>query len=131
MIAVTQLSVLIIDDDRDILAGMVEAIEETGRTARGATSAEDGLALLNAGAPPCLVLLDLRMPGIGGVAFLKQCRSQLARRSLPVVLMTTVRDRQRAEAEPLADGVLIKPFELAELEVFLQRYCPVEGVAPS
>ena len=79
-------SVLVVDDsavDRRLAAGLLR--NEGNWQVELAESAEQALARL-AGSPVDLVLTDLRMPGMDGLALLKAIRLQYA--NLPVVLMT-------------------------------------------
>lgn len=63
--------------------------------------------------PPSLVLLDLNMPRMNGIAFLSALRKDPQLHSLPVVVMTTSSEEQgRKEAYRLGvAGYIIKPIE--------------------
>ena len=81
----TVLQILIVDDEpqiRRILARLVLRLE--CQAAKAATG-EEALAWLN-GHSADLLLLDLRMPGIGGMAVLQEVRSRWP--DLPVVIIT-------------------------------------------
>lgn len=74
-----------------------------------------------------IVLLDLNMPKMNGIEFLKEVRSDPQLRSLPVVVLTTSRDeRDRVEAYNLnVAGYLVKPIafpDFVELMVTLNKY---------
>ena len=86
-----------------------------------ASSGEEALAYLRqegafTGAPrPELILLDLFMPGIGGLGVLQFVRTQPALQGLPVVILTSSQaetDVARAYAYS-ADGYVTKPASLA------------------
>jgi CheY-like chemotaxis protein len=74
-----------------------------------------------------LVLLDLNMPKMNGIEFLKEVRADPQLRSLPVVVLTTSRDeRDRVEAYDLnVGGYLVKPVsfpDFADLMAALNKY---------
>ena len=71
---------------------------------------------------PCLVLLDLNMPGKSGLEVLKWVRAQPATSTLPVVVLTSSNqqtDIHRAYLQG-ANGYLIKPGKPAELLVMVK-----------
>lgn len=66
---------------------------------------------------PCLVLLDLNMPGVSGIDVLKWTRTNPGTATLPVVVLTSSNqnsDVQRAYAEG-ANGYLVKPGSLEDM----------------
>lgn len=78
-------TVVVVDDDRDIRESMQWLVESIGLRSRTFKSAEDFLAHPDASEASCL-LLDVRMPGMGGLGLLRQL--QLERRDLPVIMLT-------------------------------------------
>ncbi len=66
--------ILVIDDDPGFRYGMIEMLRNAGWQAEGTPMAEDGLKILQRRKDVDLVLLDLRMPGMGGMAFLEKYR---------------------------------------------------------
>jgi CheY-like chemotaxis protein len=74
-----------------------------------------------------LILLDLNMPKMGGIEFLRELRTDTALQFTPVVVLTTSNeDRDRVEAYNLnVAGYLLKPVTFvtfAELMATLNRY---------
>jgi CheY-like chemotaxis protein len=68
---------------------------------------------LHDGSPrPALIITDLIMPRTNGWDFLRHLRREPLLRSLPIVVIT---GGEPGGAEGLADAVLLKPFDLAEL----------------
>ena len=65
---------------------------------------------------PCIMLLDLNMPKMNGLEFLKIVKNDTGLKRIPVVVLTTSRDRQdRYESFDLgASGYMIKPIEHTE-----------------
>src|SRR5262245_50977634 len=112
MMSYKNVSILLVDDDRvDVLA--VKTALEENNIANPVYVAEDGvkaLELLRArGGPqdapipqPFLILLDLNMPRMNGIEFLKSLRSDPALRSSIVFVLTTSNDdRDRVAAYEL------------------------------
>jgi DNA-binding NtrC family response regulator len=69
----THAQILIVDDEINIRGALVTMLEKKGHQVRGVATAEEGLAQLEA-APAELVITDLRMPGIGGMEFLRRLK---------------------------------------------------------
>lgn len=85
----TQPSILIVDDDPDILEGLIALLET--RPYRLAT-ARDGLECMARvrAEPPDLVILDMMMPRMDGFAVIKELRSDPKFAGLPIIVLTTV-----------------------------------------
>jgi CheY-like chemotaxis protein len=92
--------VLLVDDDDDYLYVARRAIERANlradvRATRDGDEALRVLGLLPGGVEPAaphtvvVVLLDLRMPGLGGLEVLRQIRAHQRTRELPVVVVST------------------------------------------
>jgi two-component system, OmpR family, phosphate regulon response regulator PhoB len=111
--------VLVVDDDDAVRSLLRHTLEGTYEV----SEAEDGQqALAQLGRElPDLVLLDWRMPGIGGASVLDVIKS--AYPNLPVVVLTSEsQDHHRALAESLGvDVFLTKPFSPIELLATLER----------
>jgi CheY-like chemotaxis protein len=74
-----------------------------------------------------LILLDLNMPKMGGIEFLKHLRADLNLRSIPVIVLTTSnQDKDRVEAYDLnVAGYILKPVtfaNFAETMATLSKY---------
>jgi CheY-like chemotaxis protein len=105
--------VLVVDDDPDILDAICDILEGEGyRVARARHGME---ALLRVEAErPALILLDLMMPVMDGVAFSHELRLRPAVRDVPIVVISADGNRQRA-ASVGATGYLAKPFDIDSL----------------
>jgi len=63
--------------------------------------------------PPCIILLDINMPRMNGVEFLKEVKKDAMLKKIPVVVLTTsgdVKDREDCFSNGAA-GYMIKPVE--------------------
>ncbi|WP_058047527.1 response regulator transcription factor [Streptomyces roseifaciens] len=122
-------AVLVVDDDPDVRAAVVDALSMEGYEVR---SAADGLEALSsvAAAPPGAIVLDLAMPVLDGLAV---CRRLRALGDRTPVLVLTARDAVSDRVAGLdagADDYLVKPFALdellARLRALLRRAAPTE-----
>ncbi len=124
-------TVLIIDDDAAYRTMLSTTLKKRVACLLTAASAEEGLQQLER-AVPDLVLLDMRMPGMGGLGFLRALKERPGQ--IPVVMLTAFAALDDAvEAMRLgAEDYLSKPIDLAFLEDLLHRYLPSEpGADPS
>ena len=110
--------VLVVDDDADCRDVLCQVLEDEGYRVEGAANGEDALLSLREGARPCLILLDLRMPVMDGVAFRQVQRRDPDLADIPVVIMTALGD-------PALEGerVLKKPIDLNALLATLREVC--------
>ena len=112
-------TVLIVDDDRHIVELLAGLLEDEGYAVR---KAYDGMGALQeaAIAPPDLVLSDVAMPRLNGIALAQRLRE----RGIPVVLLSA------AVADARLPGVpyLPKPFDVDRILEVVGR---VLGVPPS
>lgn len=110
-------NVLIIDDDFSLRHALKSTLSHLGFQTSDAPDGERGLALLK---DADAVLLDMNMPGMGGV---KACM-EIRRRAPSVgILMLTVRDMQEDVVRALdagADDYITKPFHSGELAARLR-----------
>ena len=108
--------VLVVDDEQNMQTLMRMILEERGHEVIVACSAEAALTHLD-DARLDVVLSDLRMPGMGGEAFIAHCRRQ--RPDVPVVVITahgTIKSAVASIHQGAAD-YLTKPFEPEALEI--------------
>lgn len=107
-------SLLLVDDDRLILATLSSGLMAAGYVVAEAESVDEAEELLAGGLRPDLVLLDVRMPGRDGL--------ELARRlaefdRIPFLLLTAFGDREFVEQanEVGALAYLVKPIDVPQL----------------
>lgn len=107
--------ILLVEDNRDILANMVDYLELKGYTL---DCAQDGLSGLHLAATQHydLIVLDVMLPGLDGYTLCQRLRED-ARKDTPVIMLTArdgLEDRLQG-FKAGADDYLIKPFALSEL----------------
>jgi two-component system response regulator HydG len=112
--------ILVVDDDTSHRLMLRAVLEEAGYAVREAARAEAALEQLRDRAPD-LVLMDLKMPGMGGLEGLKAVGS--LRPGLPVIIMTAYASVGTA-VEALKSGAvdyLTKPLDIEEVKLTLAK----------
>jgi CheY-like chemotaxis protein len=126
------LNILLVEDDQVDVMNVKRAFEKN-RILNPLQVASDGieaLAMLRNGEIPSnrrIILLDLNMPRMNGIEFLRELRADPDLRLTPVVVLTTSNDeRDRVEAYNLnVAGYLLKPVtfvNFVELMAALNKY---------
>ena len=113
-------SVLIVDDE-DVLLHLIAAlVEDLGCRA---LTVPDGLQALRVLADeavvPSLVICDVMMPRLSGLALAQMIRQDMRWRNVPIILMSAA---GRPRVEIAADYFLEKPFDLDELASLIEQY---------
>ncbi|OQW97200.1 MAG: transcriptional regulator [Verrucomicrobia bacterium A1] len=114
-----QASILIVDDEKNTREGLARALQGEYRVLL-ADSGERALAVL-ADDPVDLVLSDIRMPGMDGLALMRRIR---ARSPQPVVILLTAYGSIESAVEAMREGAydfLTKPVSLDRLDILLRR----------
>ena len=105
--------ILVVDDEPQIRRMMRATLTGTGHQVDEARTGEEALEKFRAFLPD-LVLLDLNMPGMGG---LETCRELRNGSDVPIIILT-VRNAEKEKVEALdagADDYVCKPFGMQEL----------------
>jgi two-component system OmpR family response regulator len=105
--------VLIVEDEPDLLASLLQSVREDGYAADGAPDGEEGLYKAETYDYDAIVL-DVMLPGIDGWELLQKLRKS---KKTPV-LMLTARDAVRDRVKGLdtgADDYVVKPFDMDEV----------------
>lgn len=111
--------ILVVDDDARNLRLAVTVLEQAGHEVLSALGGAQGIDAALAHAPD-LVLMDVQMPGMDGIAVLRHLRAEPRTATLKVVTLTALAmmgDRERLLAEGF-DGYLEKPIRYKD---FLAR----------
>ena len=114
--------VLVVDDERRLRDMLVRSATEMGFDAVAARSAEQTLKVLESNGDDIdIVLLDLNLPGVGGIELLGQIRQRWAH--IQVVILTGFGNLDSAKKAIRLDAVdfLTKPCSLEELEIALAK----------
>ena len=112
--------ILIVDDDSVLRDSLSEALANTNTDVRPAEHAEAAIALMDERAPD-VVISDVRMPGLDGLALLKLLRERAP--SVDVILMTAFDDMPTV-VTAMREGArdfLVKPLDLHDLRGVLNK----------
>lgn len=107
-----QASVLSVEDDARIQALISGVLRSEGYNVLTAANGQEALDMVEA-EKPSVILLDLMMPGIDGWEFLRRIRQQGS--TVPVVLVSAVRDLASEARKMGATDHLAKPFDVGDL----------------
>jgi CheY-like chemotaxis protein len=116
--------VLVVEDDPDLRLGVVLLLRPSGIPAAEAADGGEALAYLRSRLAPCLILLDLVMPGMGGLAFREAQLRDPELADIPVVLCTA---GAPCEDHPAFRGVvafLVKPVDPVGLVGLVREFSP-------
>lgn len=121
-------NVLIVEDDRDTRDMLATLLGTQGFYA---ISAEDGLEALHilrtvkhrAPNTPCLVLLDLKMPRLGGHEFRRAQLGDPTVASVPVAVMSGAVDLEQRARALGAVATVAKPIDIDALMAVVKKYC--------
>ncbi len=117
--------VLVVDDDRDIRGTLGHVLEEEGYATAGASDGSEALRLLRAGLRPCVIFLDLSMPGMDGWDFRANQLIDPDLSAIPVVVITAAGFRAETIQRQLAGvGFIRKPLLLDEVLTAVARSLP-------
>jgi len=122
-------TVLVVDDDSSYCTIIRELLVRNGYQVRLAYGAEQAFDLLQRERPD-LILADLMMPEVDGLAFIKRLRSSPAQAGIPTIVVSAlVLARERAAAALAgADAFVAKPFSINQLRAAIDTVmAPVRG----
>ena len=125
-------TLLIVDDEPDLLAELKPLLERSGYAVVTAANGEQALTAVAQHAPD-LIILDMLMPRLDGRAVLRQLRQ--ADNWTPVLLLTQVNTTSERvlSLQEGADDYLNKPFDplelLARIQAILRRAAPKTGAS--
>ena len=125
-------NILVVDDEPQIRRVLLSTLTTQGYVITEAKTGEEALESLRKERPD-LVLLDINMPGMGGI---ETCR-EIRRASDAPIIMLTVRNAERDKVAALdagADDYVVKPFGIEELlariRAALRRFAPGDALPP-
>lgn len=110
-------TILIVDDDEGVTQTFARMLRLEGFAVRTASNAALGLREAEA-AQPDAIILDLRMPLVDGLGFLRRLRENESSRNTPVAIVTGdffLEDEVSAEIRALGAELRFKPLWLEDL----------------
>lgn len=119
-------AILVLDDSATIIMSLSRILKNAGYQVDTAVNGKEGMAKLAGGLRPNVILTDLNMPQMDGIAFIKEARKSASTRFTPIIVLTTEsgtqkRDEARAAG---ASGWLTKPTEPEQLLSALKQLLP-------
>ena len=121
--------VLIVDDDARNRKLVRDVLRRAGLGTLEAASAADALALARAHVPD-LVLMDLRLPDLGGAEALGRLQADPATARIPVVALTAVAGAREALLGVGFAGYVEKPIDVQALPDEVRRLCASRWPTP-
>jgi len=125
-------NILVVDDEPQIRRVLRSTLSSQGYVITDAKTGEEAVESVRKNKPD-LVLLDVNMPGMGGI---EACR-EIRRASEAPIIMLTVRNAEKDKVLALdagADDYVVKPFGIEELlariRAALRRYAPGDALPP-
>lgn len=106
------LRILVVDDDDGVQKLVATLLKRANMSPTQAMSASEAAQILRQSPLPDLMLLDIMLPEISGIDFLKQMRSKTMFDKLPVVILSALADPKtiRSGLDAGADRYLTKPY---------------------
>ena len=107
--------ILLVEDDRVDAMTVKRALKDLNveNPLAHSTNGEEALEYLRSGSDksPCVILLDLNMPKMNGIEFLKIAKDDETLKKIPVVVLTTSKDKQDVTEsfEHGVAGYMVKP----------------------
>jgi two-component system, cell cycle response regulator DivK len=125
--------ILIIEDNEKNRKLERDILQFYGYRTMEAETAEAGIGLAQA-TPPALVLMDIQLPGMNGIAALHHLRADPRTRAIPVIAVTAsamTHDRQQIMAAGF-DGYQAKPIDVTQFVAAVRQAVarPAEGETP-
>lgn len=110
--------ILVVDDEENIRLLYKEELADEGYEVSVAASAEEALAKIEAERPD-LITLDIRMPGVDGIEFLRLLRER--DRDLPVIIVTAYGEYKQDFSVWASDAYVVKSADLDELKAMVRK----------
>lgn len=116
----TKRKILLIDDDTSLLVTLSDFLKFEGYDVITADSGEQGLKRLKQYTPD-LIILDMSMPGMGGVGFLKHVSTPEGKPRYAVLVLTARANMAEFFADVEVDGFIAKPCDPKDLLMEVAR----------
>lgn len=115
--------ILVVEDDADLRDSLCSLLEVEGFQAVGAANGLEALRYLRAHAPPCVILLDLMMPGMSGGEFRVRQLADAHLARVPTIVVSAMDVAHQQEQVLNAAGYLTKPVSPKQLTQTVRQHC--------
>jgi two-component system, chemotaxis family, chemotaxis protein CheY len=121
--------IVILDDHKALALALQRLLERAGQEAVSFTNATDALASLHHRHPELLVL-DVNMPDVDGLTFLRRMKADADLRFIPVVMFSADNHDEVAEEALRLGAVDFLPKSGLDLDTLLARLCHLAKAKP-
>ena len=125
--AVLRPAIMLVDDAEPYMHIMSSVLRGCGLEVHIATGAAEALVMLDQ-VTPDLILLDVMMPEVDGISFLRQLRADERLKVVPVVVVTAYPDTRQDAVTAGADGFLAKPFTTQQLRTTIGEFLQMSPI---
>jgi len=115
--------IMVVDDTEDTLEATRTILELKGYSSRTYSKGTEALKALKDGYTPDLILLDMRMPDLGGPDFCVAVRADKNLKKLKIVFFTASSDLGKTSLKKYGVmGYVFKPFDIDGLDKDIKKY---------
>lgn len=118
MSGATGAPVLIVEDDADVRRLLVHRFHRAGHRAIAVDSGEAALRAV-AHERPHLAVVDVQLPGMSGLDFIRRLRADAPGEPVPVYVLSVVDPGDHEDVPPI-EGYLVKPFTSGDISTMLR-----------
>ncbi len=118
-------TILVVDDSISMRQMVGYTLKQAGFAVLEGGNGQEGLSRLDAQRVD-MIITDLNMPVMDGIAFIRQIRSRAGTKGIPVLMLTTEsQDSKKQEGRAAgATGWIVKPFHPEKLLATIARVLP-------
>jgi len=114
--------ILIVDDNEDVREMFAFTLESNGYEVVCASDGGKALEMLRTGLRPCVIVLDLYMPGLDGFEFRAEQSADPALATIPTIIISGAFNATRAGAALDAAAAFRKPVDLDAMVAAIERF---------
>jgi len=123
-------TILIVEDDKDILFSLNIFLESEGYNVLLAENGMAALELIQVHGVPNLILLDMKMPIMNGWEFSAEFTKKYGNKT-PIIVMTAAANVEQRAKDIGASGYIGKPFELDDILRSIKKFEQEQMAAPA
>ena len=116
------LTVLVVEDDPGVRDFMAAWLDAEGYEVRTANNGYEALIALN-DEIPCIMVVDLKMPGMGGAELRRRTQDIPELAAVPFVIVSAEADAEQIGRDLHVDAVVPKPFDAIRLSEVVASHC--------
>lgn len=117
-------TVLVVDDHQDVRESLQALLRAEGYAVEIAEHGREALAKLYAGLRPCVIVLDLAMPVMGGIEFRAEQLHHPEFADIPVIVLSAQNGVHQIVEQLHPDAYLQKPVPPDQLMALVRKHCP-------